>query len=216
MSHVHTVARGECLLSIAAKFGFQKWQTIYDHPQNAALKALRPNPNVLAPGDRVFIPDKRKKVVPRPTEQIHTFTLAPAPCLLRVVVEDEDGKPLSNKPYTLTLGGVPAEGTTGGDGLIERAIPSYAARAGLSVWLNERSGPPDIEFDLALGDLDPIDEVTGVAARLSNLGYSCDAGGADERRLAAALRAFQEAHGLRVTGEIDGATKAKLADVHRA
>jgi hypothetical protein len=32
------------------------WRTIYDHPSNADFKRKRPNPNLIFPGDRIFIP----------------------------------------------------------------------------------------------------------------------------------------------------------------
>ena len=57
----HTVKQGECLSSIAAKYGFGDWKALYDHPSNAALKKKRPNPHVLFPGDVVSIPEKEKK-----------------------------------------------------------------------------------------------------------------------------------------------------------
>src|SRR4249920_494288 len=57
MSTTHTVLQGECLSSIAHDFGFGDWHVIYDHPQNASFKTKRPNPNLIYPGDELFIPD---------------------------------------------------------------------------------------------------------------------------------------------------------------
>ena len=54
---VHTVEQGEHLSSIAAKYGFQKVATIWDHPDNAGLKSKRKNPHILLPGDKVVIPE---------------------------------------------------------------------------------------------------------------------------------------------------------------
>ena len=43
--------------SIAALYGFADYQLIYGDGANAELRRLRPNPNVLYPGDRVFVPE---------------------------------------------------------------------------------------------------------------------------------------------------------------
>jgi hypothetical protein len=53
----HTVVQGEYLSKIARNYGFSDYRTIWEHPKNAALKQARQNPNVLFPGDRLFIPD---------------------------------------------------------------------------------------------------------------------------------------------------------------
>ena len=54
----HMVKEGECLDSIALDHGFADWRTIYDHPKNTDLRSKRPDPNVIHPGDKLFIPDK--------------------------------------------------------------------------------------------------------------------------------------------------------------
>ena len=56
----HMVVAGDCILSIAEENGFQ-WKTIWNHAANSKLKADRGDPNVLFPGDVVFVPDKRLK-----------------------------------------------------------------------------------------------------------------------------------------------------------
>ena len=59
----HRVKQGECLTSIAARYGFADWRAIYQHPNNAELRKKRPNPSLLFPGDALFIPEKRRKTV---------------------------------------------------------------------------------------------------------------------------------------------------------
>jgi N-acetylmuramoyl-L-alanine amidase len=51
----HVVREGECLASIAFENGFFP-DTIWRHADNSALKERRENPNVLQPGDVLFIP----------------------------------------------------------------------------------------------------------------------------------------------------------------
>lgn len=53
---VHTVVRGESLSLIARKYGVDSWRRLYDHPDNASFRMLRPNPNLIYPGDRIAIP----------------------------------------------------------------------------------------------------------------------------------------------------------------
>jgi len=68
---------------------------------------------------------------------------------------------------------------------------------------------------IALRDLDPLDEQTGVIKRLQNLGlYHGDDADPDELR--DAIVDFQQLYGLMATGELDDAGRAKLREVHRS
>jgi hypothetical protein len=59
----YTVKSGDCFSSIAARNGFYKYSTLYQHADNTATRVLRANPNMLVPGDVVSIPAKRAKKV---------------------------------------------------------------------------------------------------------------------------------------------------------
>ena len=59
----YTVKSGDCFSSIAARNGFYKYSTLYQHADNTATRLLRANPNMLVPGDVVSIPAKRTKKV---------------------------------------------------------------------------------------------------------------------------------------------------------
>lgn len=58
MSSPYTVKSGDSLSAIAAAHGIGSWQEIYNHPDNAAFRELRPNPDLIKPGDQLFIPTK--------------------------------------------------------------------------------------------------------------------------------------------------------------
>jgi hypothetical protein len=58
MPNTYKVQPGDTLNKIASKHGFNNYRDIYDHPSNAALRAKRPNPNLIFPGDVIVIPDK--------------------------------------------------------------------------------------------------------------------------------------------------------------
>jgi hypothetical protein len=57
MTFPFTVRSGDNLSAIARRFGLKSFRDIYDHPDNAAFRIKRPNPNLIFPGDVVMIPD---------------------------------------------------------------------------------------------------------------------------------------------------------------
>ena len=65
MGETYTVKQGDYLAKIAAQFGFTNLKTIWDDPQNAKLKELRKNPNVLFPGDQLFRTTPYKRAISR-------------------------------------------------------------------------------------------------------------------------------------------------------
>jgi N-acetylmuramoyl-L-alanine amidase len=202
----YTVRQGDCLSSIAAQHGFRDYRIIYDHPSNAALKAKRPNPNVVNPGDGLFIPEKEQKQCPAPTGKRTTFWARIPRTRLRLRLLDLRGNALGGLAFTLTVAGREIKGTTAGDGMIDELIPAHAPRA--SLLLDERG----VTKELVLGALDPIDTVSGYQGRLKNLGY--DPGPVDGvagPRTAAAVRAFQRDNPpLRVDGVCDPPTQTVL------
>jgi LysM repeat protein len=242
----YKVKQGDCLSSIAERYGLF-WEKVWNHPKNAKLKEKRKDPNILYPGDVVFVPDKDRKEESGATEQRHRFRKKGTPAKLRlkimeesieeeeapppsstpsqpqdtknVVFEDpqteersQEDRPRQNIPYILDIDGNLTEGTTDDDGMIEVNIPPNARQGRLILepgTTNERVLP------LNLGGLNPLSEISGIKHRLKNLGFDCgDTSDEATPGLEAALRAFQEKHGLRVTGEADQATKDKLQDLH--
>lgn len=204
----HIVGQGDSIASIAEQNGFL-WETLWNHGNNGGLKAERKDPNVLFPGDEVFIPEKGQKQIDKPVDARHRFTRKGVPHKLKVKLATAD-EARGGEPYTLVVGGQVLHGTLDGDGAFEHDVPGDAKSAQLIL-----SGGDEI-INLRVGGLDPVSEVSGAQQRLQNLGY--DLGGeqgtlGDKTR--AALRGFQDRNKLPVTGEIDGATKAKLQEVHK-
>lgn len=195
-------------MSIAEQYGFF-WETLWNHPRNAALRASRLDPTVLEPGDEVFIPEKTIKEYQRPTGARHTFKVRNVPAKLRLQFAD-NGAPRANVPYTLTVDGrevAPPGSRTNGDGMVECSI-SPRATVGVLV-LGE--GEAAEEYVLRLGHLDPEGTAEGVRRRLGNLGYDLPK---SEEETRDALRAFQVREGLAVTGEADEATRLRLRAIH--
>ena len=205
----YTVKQGDCISSIAREHGFF-WQTLWDHPGNSQLKANRKNPNVLLPGDMVFVPDKSEKKESGATERRHRFVKRGEPAKLRLQLLDND-RPRANEPYVLDIDGQLFSGNADAQGSIEHPIQPNAKRGKLTVGV----APNQQEVSFQLGNVDPVDEVSGIQARLSNLGlYWGAADGEMGSATQAALRRFQCKHGLPATGQADSATRAKLLEEH--
>lgn len=201
------ISQGGSIPSVAKDNGFF-WETLWDHPDNAALKEKRKNPNVLFEGDEVFVPEKELKEVTKPTEAKHKFKRKGDPLKFRLQLMMM-GKPRKNEDYVLVVDGKQIQGKTDGDGKLEATIPGNATGGTIKL----RGGQE--EYPVRIGHLDPIDTVSGVKQRLNNLGFTCGSEGDSlDEGTTAALQRFQTKFKLTPSGEADDATKAKLAELH--
>lgn len=201
------VGTGESTSSIAQANGFF-WETIWNHPENAALREKRQDPNVLFKDDEIFIPEKTPREVSKATDAEHGFVLKGVPCKLKIRLMKQN-QPRANENYVLDIDGTLTDGTTDGDGNIEVFIPPQAKNGRLLF----RSGQEII--NLSLDGLDPVDTLSGIQHRLNNLGFNC--GGESElgERTKEALKNFQTQYELLATGEPDEATKSKLQELSK-
>ena len=208
----HTVQQGECLVSIAKMYGFEDAGEIYQYAKNADLRRLRPNPNLLYPGDTVVIPAHDLKSFTLPTGKHHKLVVNVPKRKVRVRVLDANREPMKNLPFKLDTGARVYEGQSDGDGVVEKTVPAEVEQAMLSIG--------DLTIPLLLGHLNPCDDteddgISALQARLKNLGYQPGRiDGCLGPRTRAALRRFQSDHNLDVTGEADDATKKALLDDH--
>lgn len=238
MAEDHAVRQGESVMSIAQENGFL-WETIWNHPKNAQLKAKRVDPNVLMPGDVVHIPDRQERKESGGADQSHTFKRKGIPAVVRIAFrkpkeepdekveqkatdpseyEEPDPKPskdepMADVPFALYADGkLVKEGKTGGDGKLEAGIPTSAR----SAWVVFHPGTAkERTLDLNIREMDPIEEIPGICKRLNNLGFPCPV---EEKEItppvADALRAFQRQNGLEPTGKADGKTRDLLKKAH--
>lgn len=205
----HTVREGECVSSIAAERGL-KVDSIWEHPSNAEIRAIRIQPNVLLPKDRLNIPDVALKEEARPTDDKHRFQLAAEPTFIRIRVKHRD-RPVAGKPFTLVVGAETFQGVTDGTGLIEQSISPGPTTGFLRV-IDDKEVR---EFALQVGKLHPVDSPTGIQQRLQNLGI--DTGKIDGiigPITRGAIRRFQIKFGLPPDGIAGPATRQKLKDEH--
>jgi hypothetical protein len=209
MASSHNVKHGDCISSIALQNGLFPG-TLWNHPDNANLKSLRKNPNILNTGDVVVVPDPEPKQLQGATDARHRFVRKGVPEMLHLQIEDEEGEPVDGAEYTIDLDGRIIEGVTDADGWINEPIPPDANGGTLEVMVENELH----EHELQLGYLDPIEEMTGVQARLQNLGYECAVNGDLDEPTKEALKMFQLTHGLESSGEPDDATRNALVEEH--
>jgi len=205
MPKTHIVKQGECIASIASKYGLFP-DTIWNHAENRPLQDRRKDPYVLLPGDKVYIPDKQAGEASAQTEQRHRFKRKGVPESLKLEFYDEAGDPLADTPYVLDIDGKTERGTTDSQAVIEKSILPDAKKA--TITFESPDGDENLVFELQLGGIDPIDKESGYRYRLENLGY-LDPESKDQS-LSDAVRAFQEDHGIAPTGVADSKTQEAI------
>ncbi|HET9929288.1 MAG TPA: LysM domain-containing protein [Polyangiaceae bacterium] len=201
MTATHTVREGEHLGTIAKKYGFVNFSVLWEHPENASLKELRKDPMLLAPGDKVFIPDRVQLIFQRATHDSYDFKVRRDKLSLILKFFDFGGTPRKNTPVALNVlapdTGAASSGppqTTDGDGSVSIDIATHVNTGTLEL--------DGVELPLHIGALDPIETENGVAQRLRNLGYPVPASPKKEpQQMRLALEEFQADYGQKVTGE---------------
>ena len=201
------VSLGDSIASLAKDNGFFP-DTIWNHPQNAGLRAKRKSQNQLFPGDEVFIPELRKRTETRGADSSYKFHRKGVPAKL-VLQLRKLGQPRKGEPYVLIIDGTSYKGTLDGDGKLQQFIPPNAKSGQLVL-----SGGKEI-IPINVGYLNPIDELSGAQQRLNNLGFFCgNEDGTMDDQTSSAIQNFQLKNGLPTSGQMDGATKAKLLELH--
>lgn len=163
----HVVQQGECIGSIAAKYGLLP-ETLWAFKANQELRDARKDEYVLLPGDRVAIPEKLPKNVRVESGGRHVFLRKGIPLHLRIELGDEQAKPYANQPFVLEGEGCHEEGASSDAGLIEAWVPTELKHATLSF--------PQLDDDvitIEIGAMTPVGTIEGIQARLNNLGYFC-------------------------------------------
>lgn len=210
----YTVEQGDTLLSIAKKHEYRSWEAIWNHEDNKALREERGDPQVLCAGDTVVIPPRETQPIELETNKRHTLVVKSFKAMFRTVVRDDTGKPLANARYSLQIGDEAINGMTDEEGVIQLELDPDPQEGTLKIFQNTQPETV-ITWTLKLGNLDPITTLSGVKARLTNLGFSCGEINEEENEdLERALRDFQIVYRLPLTAEADDVTRQKLLYVH--
>jgi len=231
MGHYHDIAQGDYVSKIARIYGFASHHTIWDAPENKELKEKRKNPNILYPGDQLFIPDKETREESRSTDKRHRFELDGEKHMLRIALKDLKNHPVQKSQCTLCVETDSHEFVTGWDGIIEQEITSpEQVKHGMLLGhvMTDAVLLIATPIRLRIGELHPVTKVSGQVARLNNLGY--DAWEVPEKpfsepeaykvsrspRFRSAVEEFQcDFMGpTEVDGECGEKTQAKLAKIH--
>lgn len=212
----YTVKQGDTLLRIAKQFGFETSKALYMHADNAAFRSLRPNPDVMYPGDVLNIPENATNVFTAQTNRRHRFVVCredePEQETLQMTLKDSSGSYLANVRSELKVGGQTLKTETDKKGNLTIALPETDATDGeLYIYSDENSTEPSHQLTVQLAHLDPIDTLSGIQARCNNLGYYCgtvDGIMGDNTRNG--VQAFQADNGLVKDGEPGSKTQHKL------
>lgn len=196
----HTVQKGETIPSIAAAYGFQDWNTIWSHPDNADLKDKR-DPHILFEGDIVAIPEREQKIQDGATDQKHRFKTRFRKCYLVLRVVDYDGTPFRDEDFKLNAPGKVTEKTTDSEGWLKAEILPDTQEATLEI-----AGK---KLFLKIGHLDPISEDKGQRQRLFNMGF-LQTMEEEFAKMDMAIEDFQCEFKLKVDGILGPKTKAEL------
>lgn len=207
----YTVQQGDTTSSLAQKHGLF-WETIWNNPENEQLKNIRKNHNILFPGDKIFIPAVRVREESVITDKQHRFQRKGIPEKLNMQFLDLYGDPFANEPYTLIVDKKVSNGKLDDKGWLRTSISPVAREGRIEIGESGELWALDID----LGHLDPVTELTGVQARLRNLGhYNGPVDGKESDELSRAIRSFRSCHGLEVNEEIDDDFRNKLSEVYK-
>lgn len=210
----HTVEQGEDLISIAEKYRASA-EAIWNDGANASLREERKSPFVLYPGDVLAIPPMRPKRINIATDKLHTFRRKGLKEKLILHLLHND-KPRAGVNYLLKIEKRPMPGVTDATGKIEHWVKPTDRNGVLEILDPPPEGIPSPEiYEVLLGHLDPVENESGVRARLVNLGFLDDMN-ADETALKVAIEDFQHHWKLRMTGKADEKTRAKLIEIHES
>jgi hypothetical protein len=216
----YVVRSGEYLTGIALSFGTTVAAILSD-PANAGLRTSRPNPEILAPGDVVYIPACERKWLRVKVGATNRFACSVPKVTVQVVLLGQDRKPLANKSVTtVPPSDVPL--TTDGSGLLTCAVA-------VTVKVLEAAiDGTTLRFRIRVGNLDPVDTDTGLASRLRHLGHGGDedehimarewlSGSSAELRahaLTRSIASFQRANGQEADGQADDSLRSSILSAH--
>ncbi|MEJ2682234.1 MAG: PAAR domain-containing protein [Gammaproteobacteria bacterium] len=217
----YVVKQGDTLLRIALSHGLNSVKALYHHPDNADFRALRPNPNLIFPGDQLAIPPTDCTHFEVSLNAHHHFALPPPDkerfqLNLLSSTPAEGGIDLAGKRAVLTIGSQVIDTRLDHSGQLEAELDQHnETEARIELYLSDDPTAPPEVFTCLLAHLDPIDSLSGVQARCNQLGFDCGTvDGIMGKKTRSGIMAFQRAHGLNVDGEFGPKTENKLVEIY--
>lgn len=217
MPTTHTVQQGESLSKIARQHEISNWKDIYYAPDNEDFRSLRPNPDLLYPGDVLVIPDVAPQTVSLSTERRHRLRIKRNTQTLEIRFLTARRESARNIRVEARLSGSCRDLEPDPQGIITIDIPpSDRSELLLSVYRPPEAEEPVCEYRVQPNHLDPVDTTSGIQARLNALGFP--AGPVDDlmgSKTRAGVEAFQRSHPELVEDGIPGPkTQATLEDAY--
>ena len=199
-SRVHIVRQGECLSKIAHQYQ-TGWKRVWNDPKNQALRQKRKSPNILFPGDQLVVPGVDVHEMTVPTDASYRLRIeANAKVKVKLRLLDEKRELMKDALCQIFADEVLVLEKKVNDGMLECELPITAKQVILQATVGRRC----VERVLQVSALDPADQISGVQARLSNLGwYNGEIDGQESELLAAAIQDFRDETGLRPGDQLD-------------
>lgn len=126
----------------------------------------------------------------------------------KIQILDDQGNPIKNTEYQLSIGGTSLSGVTDQQGWTEE-FPSIGINEGMLSVL-------DLNYKITFEDSD-TDDLDHIKSLLNSLGFDAgipDGKSESDENCTNSLVIFQEEMELKVTGEINEETKKKLKEIH--
>ncbi|MCP3940950.1 MAG: peptidoglycan-binding protein [Desulfobacteraceae bacterium] len=204
----------ECILTIAEKHKFKKWEKIYDHPKNEFLKTThRKDPMCLKKGDEIYIPPKEQKKEACQIYKINKYVVPVLKSYFSIQLRDHRDQILAGVNYKLEIENKEFTGQSTQEGVVEEEISLKDEFGYLTIWPFKDFPEKEIRWRVKLGHLDPVNTTTGQQGRLNNLGSQV--GFIDNEKgpvTDQAIKKFQQKNNLTVSGEANPDTQEKLTN----
>jgi hypothetical protein len=186
----YVIKQGDHLALLAHKFGFDA-DAVWNDPANDDLRNAERDPELLAAGDVLYIPnqvDKKPVTFDLSTGSTNTFQSSEPTMDLQIKFADPQ---FASKAYTVQELPDLSSQSTGEDGTLKVTIP--VTMPSFTVVFTE-DGTTVV---CKVAQVDPVRTMTGVIQRLQNLGYldpRTAADAFDPDTISGALDAFCAAH----------------------
>ncbi len=160
------IRQGDYLASLAHQFSFDA-NAVRSDPKNATFRQLRPDPNILYPTDILYIPDQNGSPTMKTlaTGTTNTFVSDAPSVTVTHQFAGVGGSTYACAAYTVQELEQLTVLVTDENGVATFKVPVTLDTATVVFTKTGESCP------LSIGALDPIDTLSGIFARLQNLGY---------------------------------------------